>query len=85
MTTLAQAFRQRADEICDEDIVLLSAQGPQRAPDQIDAAFRLVAGDGKFAFQRDAESTVRCKRVSSGVYDQLLNEVAGSWQITGPQ
>jgi hypothetical protein len=28
---------------------------------------------------------VRCKRVSSGVYDQPLDEVAGSWQITGPQ
>jgi hypothetical protein len=28
---LTQAFRQRADEICDEDIVLLGAQGLQRA------------------------------------------------------
>ena len=82
---LTQAFRQRADEIRDEDIVLLSAQDPQRAPDQIDADFRLVAGDGKFAFQRDAESTVRCKRVSSGMPDQLLDEVTGLWQITGPQ
>ena len=47
--------------------------------------FRLFAGDGKFAFQRDAESTERLQRVSSGVYDQLLDEVTGSWQITGPQ
>src|SRR5271168_2111790 len=82
---LAQAFRQRADEARDQDIELLSAQGLQRAPQQIETGFRLIAGDGKLAFQRDADGTVRCKRVSSGMCDQLLEEVAGSWQITGPQ
>ena len=51
----------------DQEIVLLSAQGFQRAPQQIDTGFGLIAGDGKFAFLRDAESTVRCKRVSSGI------------------
>src|ERR1700730_684742 len=82
---LAQAFRQRADETRDLKIELLSMQALQRAPQQIETRFRLIAGDGKLAFQRDAMSKVRCKRVSSGVYDQLLDEVAGSWQITGPQ
>src|SRR5271154_2774501 len=28
---------------------------------------------------------VRCKRVSPSMYDQLLDDVAGSWQIPGPQ
>src|ERR1700677_3466348 len=73
---LAQAFRQRADEARDQEIVLLSVQGLQRAPQQIETRFQLMAGDGKLAFQRDAESTVRCKRVSSGVHDQLLDVAA---------
>ena len=47
--------------------------------------FRVIASDSKFTLQRDALSTVRLQRVSSSVYDQLLDEVAGSWQITGPQ
>src|SRR5271154_3753553 len=73
---LAQAFRQRADEARDQDIELLSAQGRQRAPQQIETSFRLIAGDGKLAFQRDADGTVRCKRVSAGMCDQPLEEVA---------
>src|ERR1700684_191193 len=81
---LKQAFRQRADESKGMEIVLLSVQGLQRAPERIETGFRLLVADRKSAFQRDAESTVRCKRVSSGVYDQLFDEVAGSWQITGP-
>jgi hypothetical protein len=51
---LAQAFRRRADEARDQGIELLSAQGPQCAPQQIEAGFRRFADDGKFAFQRDA-------------------------------
>src|ERR1700757_878838 len=82
---LAQAFRQRADKARNLEIVPLSVQGLQRAPEQIEAGFRLISGDGRFAFQRDAESPVRCKRVSPGVYDQPLDEVAGSWHITDPQ
>src|ERR1700722_7847840 len=74
---LAQAFRQRADKARDLEIVPLSVQGLQRAPEQIETGFRLISGDGKFAFQRDAESPVRCERVSPGVYDQPLDEVAG--------
>src|ERR1700723_1554211 len=82
---LAQAFRQHTGEAWDQEVELLSVQGLQRAPDQIEAGFRLFAGDGKLAFQRDAEGTVRRKRVSSGVPDEPLDEVAGLWQITGPQ
>jgi hypothetical protein len=82
---LAQAFRQCADEARDQEIVLLSAQGLQRAPQQTETGFRLTSGNGKFAFQRDAGGTVRLQRVSSGVHDQLLDEVAGAWQIPGPQ
>src|SRR5277367_6806791 len=61
---LAQAFRRGADEARGQEIVLLSAQGSQRAPQQIETGFRLFAGDGKFALQGDASGTVRCKRVS---------------------
>src|SRR5580693_7003162 len=68
---LAQAFRQRADESKGMEIVLLSVQGLQRAPERNETGFRLLVADRKFAFQRHAESTVRCKRVSSGVYGQL--------------
>src|SRR5271155_1216473 len=82
---LAQAFRRRADEARDQEIVLSSVQGLQRAPQQIETGFRFISGDGKFAFQRDAGGTVRCKRMSSGVYHQLLDEVAGSWQVASPQ
>src|ERR1700733_7422324 len=78
---LKQAFRQRADESKGMEIVLLSVQGLQRAPEQIETGLRLLVADRKFAFQRDAESTVRCKRVSSGVCFQLLDEVARSQQI----
>jgi hypothetical protein len=74
---LTQAFGQRADEIRDEDFVLLTAQGLQRALWQIETGFRLIAGDGKFAFQRYAADAVRLQRVSSCICDQLLNEVAG--------
>jgi hypothetical protein len=70
---LAQAFRRRADDASDQDIVLLRVHGLQRTLYQIDTGFQLFAGDGKIALQSDAESTVRCKRVSSGVYDQLLD------------
>src|ERR1700722_18040663 len=75
---LAQAFRRRADEARDQEIVLLSVQGLQRAPQQIETDFRFISGDGKFALQRDADGKERCKRMSSGVYHQLLDEVARS-------
>src|SRR5580698_4563127 len=82
---LAQAFRQCADKARDEEIVLLGVQGLQRGPQQIETGFRLVEADGKFAFQRDPESAVRFKRVPSGICDQLLDEVARSQRIAGPQ
>jgi hypothetical protein len=62
-------------------IVPLSAQGLKPAPQQIDTGFRLIAGDGRFALQRNADGTVRLQRVSPGVHDQPLDEVAGSSQL----
>ena len=44
---LAQAVRERAPENRGMHIVLFSVQDIQRAPQQIDAGFRLTAGDGK--------------------------------------
>src|SRR5580658_9519239 len=76
---LAQTRRQRTDEARDQEIVPLSVQDLQCAPQQTDTDFRLFTDDGKFTFQRYAGGTIWFKRVSSGVYNQLLDEVAGSW------
>src|ERR1700722_221623 len=75
---LAQAFRRRTDEARDQENVLMSVQGTQRAPQQFKTDFPFISGDGKFALQRDADGKERCKRMSSGVYHQRLDEVARS-------
>ena len=57
--SLAQAFRRRADEARDQEIVPLSVEGLQRAPEEIETDFWLISGNDKLALRRDAESTVR--------------------------
>ena len=80
---LAQAFRQGTDEARDQDVVLLSAQFLARSVANRDL---LPARRGRLQVRLSARchEQGRCNRISSGVYDQLLDEIAGARQIAGP-
>ncbi len=82
---LLQAFRQRASENSRQDVVLFGVQRLERVSQQIDAGSCLVAGDGEFAFLRQADGTIWRQRVSSGIRDQSLDDVRGPFDVATPE